>query len=193
MATIIKVENGIVYVGTENGLVKQVSTLDLNFSPVVGEEVDIYDNFGKTMIAKKNYNQNFNMNNNMVNNNQNYNSYNNQNMYNNQNTNVYGNNQGYDAYGNAQSINAYNNQNYGTNNVQYPQSQDGKKSVNKAVYCLLAFFSGWIGVHKFYSGKIVAGVLYLLFFWTLIPYFISIIEFFIGVFKKADENGRYYI
>lgn len=64
------------------------------------------------------------------------------------------------------------------------------KAVNKVVYCVLAFFLGGIGGHKFYSGKISSGILYLLFSWTFIPAFIAFIEFIVALFKKADENGN---
>lgn len=61
---------------------------------------------------------------------------------------------------------------------------------NKVIYCLLTFFLGGIGIHKFYAGKIGMGILYLLFCWTGIPAFIALIEFIIALFKKADENGN---
>lgn len=64
------------------------------------------------------------------------------------------------------------------------------KAVNKVVYCLLAFFLGNIGVHKFYAGKIGSGILYILFCWTFIPCIIAFIEFIIGLCKKADANGN---
>lgn len=62
--------------------------------------------------------------------------------------------------------------------------------VNKMVYLLLAFFLGGLGVHKFYAGKIGAGVIYLLFSWSGIPTIISLIEFFVGLFQVADANGN---
>ena len=40
---------------------------------------------------------------------------------------------------------------------------------NKTVAILLAFFLGGIGVHKFYLGNAMLGVVYLLLCWTGIP------------------------
>ncbi|ARU65175.1 hypothetical protein BTV20_06890 [Histophilus somni] len=64
------------------------------------------------------------------------------------------------------------------------------KAVNKIAYCLLAFFLGGLGIHKFYAGKTGLGILYLLFCWTFIPGFIALIEFIIGLTKPADDNGN---
>jgi len=47
---------------------------------------------------------------------------------------------------------------------------------SRTVAVLLALFLGGIGAHKFYLGKVGIGLLYLLFFWTFIPAFISILE-----------------
>lgn len=66
----------------------------------------------------------------------------------------------------------------------------GGKVVNKTVYLLLAFFLGGFGIHKFYVGKIGAGIGYILFSWTFIPAFIAFIEFFIALFKTADSMGN---
>lgn len=65
----------------------------------------------------------------------------------------------------------------------------GQRGVNKLAYCLLAFFLGGIGAHKFYVGKIGMGVLYLLFCWTFIPGIVAFVEFIIGLTKQEDENG----
>lgn len=51
---------------------------------------------------------------------------------------------------------------------------------------MLAFFLGGFGVHKFYLGRIGAGVLYLLFFWTFIPAIIAFIEMIIYI-TMSDE------
>lgn len=64
------------------------------------------------------------------------------------------------------------------------------RPVNKTVYCLLAFFLGGIGAHKFYTGKIGIGILYIVFCWTRIPAIIAFIECIIGLCKKADVNGN---
>jgi len=52
--------------------------------------------------------------------------------------------------------------------------QSQRKDTTTAV--LLAVFLGGIGVHHFYMGKVLLGVIYLLFFWTFIPAFIALIE-----------------
>lgn len=63
---------------------------------------------------------------------------------------------------------------------------------NRMVAVLLAFFVGGFGIHKFYLGQNGAGIIYLLFFWTMIP---SIIAFFetIILFCMSDQafNAQY--
>jgi len=57
---------------------------------------------------------------------------------------------------------------------------------------LIAIFLGFIGVHKFYLGKIGQGIFYLLFSWTFIPAIIGFIEG-ICYLCMSDEsfNGKY--
>ena len=47
---------------------------------------------------------------------------------------------------------------------------------NKVVAGVLALLLGGIGVHKFYLGKGVQGILYLLFCWTFIPALLGLVE-----------------
>lgn len=65
-----------------------------------------------------------------------------------------------------------------------------KKTTNKYLYCCLAFFVGGIGLHKLYAKKYVAFLIYLLCCWTCLPAFISIVDLFIAMFKKADRYGN---
>jgi TM2 domain-containing membrane protein YozV len=57
---------------------------------------------------------------------------------------------------------------------------------------LLCFFLGGMGIHKFYLGKNVAGTLYLIFCWTLIPSIIAFFDFFGLCFMSDREfNARF--
>ncbi len=58
---------------------------------------------------------------------------------------------------------------------------------NKFVALLLTFFFGYLGIHKFYLGRKQAGILYLLFFWTYIPFLLSIFDF-IGLLLISEQN-----
>ena len=70
---------------------------------------------------------------------------------------------------------------------------EGKKLVNKVAYCLLAFFLGGFGIHKFYAGKIGLGIVYILFSWTVVPSIIAFIEMIIALTKDSDANGNIVI
>lgn len=65
-----------------------------------------------------------------------------------------------------------------------------QKEVSKTVYCILAFFLGGLGIHKFYAGRIGLGILYLLFCWTGIPAVVALVEFIIALTKTSDHNGN---
>lgn len=73
------------------------------------------------------------------------------------------------------------------------EENTGKKSVDKTLYILLAVFLGCIGVHKFYAGKIGAGVLYLLFCWTLIPEILALFDIIKACGKLKDTQNRIWI
>lgn len=83
-------------------------------------------------------------------------------------------------------------QNTQTNSTPAAGATNGKV-VSKVVYCVLAFFLGGIGIHKFYAGKTGAGIAMLLLCWTGIPAIIALIDFIIGLTKKSDDNGNIII
>ncbi len=149
MAKIIKINGDIVSIGTDTGGIKEVRITDINFTPDVGDEVEIYETENNLIVTKKEEKRD-----------------------NNSNSGI--------------NINVSNNQNA----PQPTYIANNTKAVNKVVYCLLAFFLGGIGVHKFYAGKIGTGILFILFCWTFIPSFIALIDFIIGLCKKADANGN---
>ena len=61
------------------------------------------------------------------------------------------------------------------------------KSANKEVLLLLTFFLGGLGVHRFYLGNYILGIFYLLFFWTMIPFLISLIELIVFIFMSSEK------
>jgi len=58
---------------------------------------------------------------------------------------------------------------------------------SRVVAALLALFLGWLGIHKFYLGKTVLGVIYLIFFWTGIPGLIAWVEAMVYL-ATSDES-----
>ena len=63
---------------------------------------------------------------------------------------------------------------------------------DKNVAAILALLMGSIGVHKFYLGRIGAGVLYLVFWWTMIPALLGLVDFFVLALMDSDEFNRRY-
>lgn len=152
MAKILKIENEVIVIGKDDGSLTEVRAVDLNFVPVVGDEVEVFQSETKVIVSKKEKEIESKTTNDGIN----------------------------------ISINNAN------NNIVPEQVYiaNGKKAVNKVVYCLLAFFLGSFGIHKFYAGKIGMGIVYLVLCWTFIPGFIAFIEFLVALFKKADVNGN---
>lgn len=149
MAKILKINGEVITVGTDDGKIKEVRAIDLNFAPAIGDEVEVFENEGNIIVSKKETFKESKDNSGI-------------------------------------SINVSNNQ----SNSQQQNSSNGTKAVNKVTYCLLAFFLGGIGVHKFYAGKTGSGILCIVFCWTLIPGFIAFIEFIIALCKTPDASGN---
>ena len=66
--------------------------------------------------------------------------------------------------------------------IQQPRQPRHSKGV-AVVLCLLL---GGIGMHHWYLGNYIRGILYLLFFWTLIPAILSFIDLAIIIFSDFD-------
>ena len=64
------------------------------------------------------------------------------------------------------------------------------KKVNKTIYAVLTILLGTLGINKFYAGKIKAGILSIVFCWTLIPTILSIAEFITILTEKSDKEGK---
>lgn len=63
--------------------------------------------------------------------------------------------------------------------------------VNKAKYIKLAAGIGWLcGAHRFYMKQKGLGILYLLLFWTGIPFAMTLIDLMIALPKQPDEYGN---
>ena len=63
-------------------------------------------------------------------------------------------------------------------------------TVNKIAYALIAIFVGGLGIHKFYAGRPILGILYLLFCWTFLPALVAFVEGIVALCKSADANGN---
>ena len=132
MTKIIKITKDNVLVGMEDGSIEEFKKEELNFSPALGDEVQVFKAPQGSIVSK--------------------------------------------------ASSAW------TDRPVYYQEQG--RSVNKVVYCLLAFFFGGLGFHKFYAGKVAAGILYILFVWTFIPALVAFIDLIIGLTRPADANGN---
>jgi len=74
-----------------------------------------------------------------------------------------------------------------------PSSSTQPQSLkSQTVAGLLCAFLGGFGGHKFYLGRIVPGVLYLIFFWTSIPGFIAIFDLFGIAFASQEKWANKY-
>lgn len=160
MDKIISINDEIVCIGTAAGQIKEVRRCDLTFEPRIGDFVECFENESKVVVNRIDPTPQSG------------------------DANVQGN-----GTGNI-TVNVTNASN---NSAPEGYAQNGAaqgKVVNKIAYILLALFLGGVGGHKFYAGKIGAGVLYLVFCWTLIPALIALIELIIAITKPSDANGN---
>ena len=65
--------------------------------------------------------------------------------------------------------------------------------VNKVILLVLMFFLGGFGIHYFYEGKNLKGILSILFSWTFIPSIIAFFRFSATIFKPTHEYGDIFI
>jgi TM2 domain-containing membrane protein YozV len=70
------------------------------------------------------------------------------------------------------------------------QTEFVSRRKDTTVAILLAIFLGGFGAHHFYLGRTGLGVLYLCFFWTLIPHIIALIECFFMSGRVREYNDR---
>jgi TM2 domain-containing membrane protein YozV/RNA polymerase subunit RPABC4/transcription elongation factor Spt4 len=63
---------------------------------------------------------------------------------------------------------------------------------NKWVAVILALWIGGLGAHKFYLGKYAQGIIYLVLFWTAVPFFIGWVEAVIYAFTPQEGFSERY-
>lgn len=165
MVEIIKIEFDSIVVGMDDGSVVRVNLSDVNFIPQVGDRVKVFKDNDGYLLSKVTEEK-------IVEN---------KNFVEKENT--------PDDF----KRNALDESSKITNNYYINTNIQNKKKVNKLAYVLLAFFLGGFGGHKFYSGKIGTGILYLIFSWTFIPSMIAFVEFLIALTKTSYENGEIYV
>ncbi len=68
-----------------------------------------------------------------------------------------------------------------------PQQERVPVLKRKLIQSALAMGLGWLGAHKFYQRKKFWGVLYLMFCWTSIPFWVSVVEGVRYLFMPMDD------
>ena len=174
MGEIIKIEIDSIVVGMDDGSVIRVNLSDVNFLPQIGDRVKVFKDEKGNFVKKVKEDE-------LVENKENI-LHKEENLFQKEKTSDYN-----------FETNTIDYRNNVTNNYYINTSMQNKKKVNKLSYLLLAFFLGSFGGHKFYSGKIGKGILYLFFSWTCIPTLISFVEFLTALTKPSDENGNIYV
>ena len=78
-------------------------------------------------------------------------------------------------------------------NIVHAMTKRQPVSLSRKKYVWLGILLGFVGAHRFYAKQYVLGVLYLLFFWTGIPFAMALIDLMIVLPMKADEYGKILI
>ena len=63
---------------------------------------------------------------------------------------------------------------------------------NRMSAILLSFFLGGLGAHKFYTGRVGMGILYVLFCWTFLPAIAAFFEFIIFLTQSDEQFDKQY-
>ena len=74
----------------------------------------------------------------------------------------------------------------------FPEEQRPQIIQRKLIQSALAIFLGSIGAHKFYQGKTFQGIMYIVFFWTMLPGFIGFIEGVRYLFMPVEDFYNQY-
>lgn len=73
-----------------------------------------------------------------------------------------------------------------------PRPMTNGRTVNKIAYGLIAIFLGCLGIHRFYAGKWLSGVLYILLDMTFIGiFFTSLLGFIEGIIALTRKDDGY--
>ncbi|WP_297207144.1 NINE protein [uncultured Brachyspira sp.] len=67
-----------------------------------------------------------------------------------------------------------------------------KKRIYAILLSALSLLFAGVGIQKFYLGQVKRGVLYVLFFWTFIPYLLCVIDLLRFVFMSDEEFNLKY-
>ncbi|MGU3374655.1 TM2 domain-containing protein [Chryseobacterium sp. M5A1_1a] len=63
---------------------------------------------------------------------------------------------------------------------------------SKFTAIILALFLGGLGIHRFYLGQNIKGILYLLFCWTFVPTLIAFFDFLIFITMSEERFNHKY-
>ena len=63
-------------------------------------------------------------------------------------------------------------------------------NVSKGVYIGLCLLLGGAGLHKFYAGKWIQGLLYLALSWTGVSVVLALLDLLVAIFKRTNEYGE---